>query len=61
MPTGVIPCIARILGAEQEVALLFEETTYIICKVIRDIGIIITFTEEMVIEVKIMTGIEVGH
>ena len=33
----------------------------IICKVIRDIEIIIKITEEMVIEVKIMTGIEVGH
>ena len=36
-------------------------TMGIICEVIRDIEIIITITEEMVIEVKIMTGIEVGH
>ena len=61
MPTGVIPPIARILGAEQEVALIIEEITDIICKVIRDIEIIITITEEVVIEVKIMTGTEVGH
>ena len=61
MPTGVILCITRILGAEQEVSSIIEETMGIICKVIRDIEIIITITEEMVIEVKIMTGIEVGH
>ena len=61
MPTGVVPCIARILGAEQEVALIIEETMDIIHEVIRDIEIIITITEEMVIEVKIMTGTEVGY
>ena len=61
MPTVVIPCIARILGAEQEVALIIEETTDIICEVIRDIEIIIAIIEETVIEVRIMTGTEVDH
>ena len=61
MPTGLIPHITRILGAEHEVALIIEEIMDIIHKVIRDIEIIIIITEETVIEVKIMTGIEVGH
>ena len=61
MPTGVILCITRILGAEQEIALIAEETMGIICEVIRDIEVIITITKEMVIEVEIMTGTEVGH
>ena len=61
MPIGVIPHIIRILGAEQEVALIIDKTKYIICEVIRDIEIIIIITEEMVIEVKITTVIEVGH
>ena len=61
MPIGVIPHTIRILGAEQEVALIIEETMDIICEVIRDIEIIIIITEETAIEVKIMTGIEVGH
>ena len=61
MPIGVILCITRILGVEQDVALIIEETMGIICKVIRNIEIIITITDEMVIEVKIMTGTEVGH
>ena len=61
MPTGFVLHITRILGAEQEVALIIEETTDIIFEVIRDIEIIITITEETVIEVKIMTGTEVGH
>ena len=60
MPIEVILHITRILGAEQEVALI-EETMGIICKVIRGIEIIITITEQTVIEVKIMTGTEVGH
>ena len=47
--------------AEQEVALIIEKTMGRIHKVIRDIEIIITITEERVIEVMIMTGIEVGH
>ena len=33
----------------------------IICKVIRDIEITITITEETVIQVKIITEIGVGH
>ena len=61
MPTGVILCIIRILGAEQEIALIIEETMGIIHEVIRDIEIIITITEETVIEVEIMTGTEVDH
>ena len=61
MPTGVILHITRILGAEQKVASIIEETMGIICEVIRDIEIIITITEETVIVVMIMTGIEVGH
>ena len=61
MPTGVILCTARILGAEQEIALLIEETTGITCEVIKDTEIIIIITEEMVIEVEITTGTEVGH
>ena len=61
MPIGVILHITRILGAEQEVALIIEETMGIIYKVIRDIEIMITITEETVIEVKIMTRTEVGH
>ena len=61
MPTEVVPHTTRILGTEQEVTLIIEETKDIILDVIRGIDIIITITEEMVIEVKIMTGIEVGH
>ena len=61
MPIGVVLHTTRILGAEQEIALIIEETTDIICKVIRHIRIIIIITEETVIEVKIMTGIEVGQ
>ena len=61
MPTGVVLHTTRILGAEQEIALIIEETTGITCEVIKDIEIIIIITEEMVIEVKIMTGTEVGH
>ena len=61
MPTGVSLCITRILGAEQETALITEETIGIICDIIRDIEIIITITEETVIEVEIMTGTGVGH
>ena len=56
LSTGVILCIIRILGAEQEIALIIEETMGIICEVISDIEIIITITVEMVIEVKIMIG-----
>ena len=61
MPTGVILHTTRILGAEQEIALMIEETMGITCEVSKDIEIIIIITEEMVIEVEIMTGTEVGH
>ena len=61
MPTGVVPHVTRTLGAGQEVTLIIEETTDIVHKVIRDIEIIKTITEEMVIEGKVTTGIEVGH
>ena len=61
MPTRVVLHTTRILGAEQEITLIIEETMGIISKVIRDIEIIITITEEMVIEVKFMTGTEVGY
>ena len=44
-----------------EIALIIEETMGITHKVIKDIEIIIIITEEMVIEVEIMTGTEVGH
>ena len=40
---------------------IIEETMGIICEVIRDIEIIITITEETVIEVETTTGTEVGH
>ena len=58
MPIGVILCITKILGAEQEIALIIEETMGITNEVIRDIETIIV-TEETVIEVEIMTGTEV--
>ena len=61
MPIGVILHKTRILGAEQEVALIIEGTMGIIHEVIRDMEIVIRITEEMVIEVKITTGREVGH
>ena len=60
MPVGVILHIIRILGAEQEIALIIEETMGITHEVIRDIETII-ITEEMVKEVQIMTGTEVGY
>ena len=46
---------------EQEVILIIEEATDIICEVIRDIEIITTITEGMAIKVKVTTEIEVGH
>ena len=61
MHTGVIHCITRTLGTEQEVILIIEEVMDIICEVIRDIEIITTITEGTVIEVKVITEIEVGH
>ena len=61
MPKGVILCTTRILGAEQEIAIIIKETMGIICKVIKYTEIIIIITEEMVVEVEIMTGTEVGH
>ena len=60
MSTGVILHITRILGVEQEIVVIIEETTGITHEVIKDIEAII-ITEETVIEVKIMTGTEVGH
>ena len=61
MPIGVIPYITRTLGAEQEVILIIEEAMDIICEVITDIELITTIIEGAVIEVKVMTEIEVGH
>ena len=61
MPTGVILCITRVLGVEQKIALIIDETMGIACKVIKDIEIIIIISEKIVIEVKIMTGTGVGH
>ena len=60
MSTGVVPCITRTLGVEQEIALIIEETMSITWDVIKDIETIIII-EEMVIEIKIMTGTGVGH
>ena len=60
MSTGVIPCITRTLGVEQEIALIIEETMGTTHEVIKDIGTIIII-EEMVIEVDIMTGTGIGH
>ena len=59
MHTGVVLCITRTL--ETEVILIIEEAMDIICKVIRDIEIITTITEGIIIEVKVMAEIEVGH
>ena len=61
MHTGVFLCITRTLGTEQEVILIIEEATDIICKLIRDIEISTTIAEGTVIEVKVTTEIEVGH
>ena len=60
MSIEVIPHTTRTLGVEQEIALIIEETTGITHEVIKDIETIIII-EEMVIEVKIMTGTGVGH
>ena len=59
MSTGVVQCITRTLGVDQEIALITEETTGITCEVIKDIETIIM--EGMVIEDEIMTGTGVGH
>ena len=60
MSIVVVPHITRTSGAEQEIALIIEETMGITCEVIKDIETIIII-EKMVIEVEIMTGTEVGH
>ena len=60
MSIEVVPCTTRTLGVEQEIALIMEETMGITCKVIKDIETIIII-EEMVIEVKTVTGTGVGH
>ena len=60
MSTGVIPYITRILGVEQMIALIIEETMGTTCEVIKDIETIIII-EETVIEVTIITGTGVGH
>ena len=60
MSTGVVPYITRTLEVEQEIALIIEESMGITGEVIKDIETII-ITEEMAIEVEIMTGMGVGH
>ena len=51
----------KILEADIEITLMVEEISVIILEVVRGIGIITMITEETIIDVKVMIGIEVDH
>ena len=64
MCTEVIQEITKIIEAEEDIITIIEVVMDIICKVIKgmkDITTITIITEEVVIEVKVMIGIGVGH
>ena len=61
MPIGDVQCITKTLEVEIEVILVIEEIMDITCKVARGIKTFTMITEGIIIEVKIMVEIEVGH
>ena len=61
MHIGVVQCITRTLGIEQEVILITEEAMDIIHEVIKYADITTIITEKMVTEVKVIIEREVVH
>ena len=61
MHVGVIQHITRTLEVGQGIILITEAVLVTTCEVIRGMGEIMVIIEGMVIEIKIMTGIGVGH
>ena len=61
MCTEVIQDIIKIVEAGKDIILIIEVVMDIIHEVIKDMAEIIIITEEVVIEVKVMIGIGVGH
>ena len=61
MCTEVIQDIIKIIEAVQDIILIMEVVIDIKHEVIKGMGEIIIITEEVVIEVKVMIGIGVGH
>ena len=59
MHTEDVCHIIIILEVDIEITLVAEETLVTILEVVRGIGILIMITEETIIEVKVMIGIEV--
>ena len=61
MCIGDVQSIVRTLEIGQGIILITEVVMVTTCKVIRGIGEIMVIIEGMIIEIKIMTGIGVGH
>ena len=59
--TGDICHTIKILEVDIEITLIVEEILVTTLEVVSDIGIITTITEETIIEVKVMIGLEVDH
>ena len=61
MQIGDIQCTIKILEVGPEDIFAIEEIMDITCEVVRGIKIIIMIIEEIIIEVKVMIEIGVGH
>ena len=61
MPIGDVQCITKTSEVELEVILAIEEIMDIMCEVARGIKTITMITEGIIIQIKIMVEIGVGH